>query len=139
MVGWGGRGAGRGEAHTFFHQPTPPSSPSSSLVQLAGFRYGALVVAHETGGLRDTIVDASRLAWPPSAPPPYAPTDVGSGWLFSPPEAADLTSAVHKALDVWRHQPERWVEMRRAAASQDVSWDRAAAEYEAVMVGVLDK
>ena len=137
-MGWGGGGAGRERRKTFL-STYPPFLSLPSLVQLAGFRYGALVVAHETGGLRDTIVDASRLAWPPPAPPPHTPADVGSGWLFSPPEAADLTTAVHKALDVWRHQPERWAEMRRAAASQDVSWDRAAAEYEAVMVGVLEK
>lgn len=110
------------------------------LVQLSGFRYGALCVAHETGGLRDTVVDAARLPWPPTntTTPPYAPADVGTGWLFSPPEAAPLVAAVGRAVDVYRHQPDRWLAMRSAAAGQDVSWDRAAAQYEAAMVGLVE-
>lgn len=72
--------------------------------------------------------------WPPpptAARPPTA-ADVGTGWLFTPPEVAPMLAAVTEAVRVWRHEPDRWRAMQVAAMGQDLSWDRAAEQYEAV-------
>lgn len=122
------------------------------LNQLHAAAYGTPVVAHATGGLRDTILDAGRLAAsgdddddelspngvassssPSSSPPIPTAEQVGTGWLFSPPETQPMLAAVDAALHTWRHRPKRWRAMQRAAMLQDLSWAKAADEYATVI------
>ena len=129
------------------------------LNQLHAAAYGTPVVAHATGGLRDTILDAGRLApggsgddddelllksaasssssSSSSSAPPAADAltaeQVGTGWLFSPPETQPMLAAVDAALHTWRHRPRRWAAMQRAAMLQDLSWAKAADEYATVI------
>lgn len=133
------------------------------LNQLHAAAYGTPVVAHATGGLRDTILDAGRLApggsgddddellksaaaaaaasssgsGSAASPSPAAAAltaeQVGTGWLFSPPETQPMLAAVDAALHTWRHRPRRWAAMQRAAMLQDLSWAKAADEYATVI------
>jgi hypothetical protein len=45
---------------------------------------------------------------PPDAADPPSAADVGTGWLFTPPEVSPMLGAVHQAVRVWREQPERF-------------------------------
>ena len=106
------------------------------LNQLYAMRYGTLPVAHATGGLRDTVIDAggapgARDAKTGGFEP--TPPNVGTGWTFSPPETVPMLRALDAALGVWRGDRPRWAAMQAAAMGQDLSWDRAAAAYEQVM------
>jgi len=102
------------------------------LVQLYAARYGTLVVAHATGGLRQTVVEAG--AWPVAgAAAALDAATVGTGWLFTPPEVAPMLRAVDAALGVYRGERARWAAMQGAAMRQDLTWDKAAAEYETVL------
>lgn len=124
------------------------------LNQLHAAAYGTPVVAHATGGLRDTILDAGRLApsgngddddellkssvaststSSTSSSPPLTAEQVGTGWLFSPPETQPMLAAVDSALHTWRTRPKRWAAMQRAAMLQDLSWAKAADEYATVI------
>lgn len=60
------------------------------LAQMYAQRYGALPVAHRTGGLADTIVDVD--AEPAS----------GTGFLYDAPTAESLLGAVDRAMARWR-------------------------------------
>ena len=106
------------------------------LNQLYAMRYGTLPVAHATGGLRDTVVDASGapgVVDPKTGEFEATPANVGTGWTFSPPETVPMLRALDAALAVRDDQPARWRAMQDAAMGQDLSWDRAAASYEQVM------
>ena len=58
------------------------------LVQMYAQRYGALPVAHATGGLKDTIVDCD------------AKLETGTGFLFEEPTADALLGATERAIAV---------------------------------------
>jgi len=57
---------------------------------------------------------------------------VGTGWTFAPPDAGAMLRALDAALEVRWHQPGVWAAIMRAGMTADLSWNRAAAEYERV-------
>ena len=58
--------------------------------------------------------------------------DRGTGWTFSPPTAEGMLGAVDRALEVRWHHPEAWQALMRNGMIADLSWNRAALEYEQV-------
>lgn len=92
------------------------------LAQLHGLRYGTLPIVRHTGGLADTVVDATVQS---------LRAGIATGFGFDPatPEAVALTLA--RALSVFR-QPGLWRQMQRAAMAQDFGWGRSARAYLAV-------
>ncbi len=88
------------------------------LVQMYGQRYGALPVAHATGGLVDTIVDCD------------AKLETGTGFLFQEPTVQALLGATERAIAA-RSLPQYPALVRRAMRL-DRGWDRPARRYEQV-------
>jgi starch synthase len=86
------------------------------LVQLYAQRYGALPVAHATGGLVDTIVDCD------------AKLETGTGFLFEEPTTDALYAATQRALAAYTTP--RWDALRRRVMRLDRGWERAARQYE---------
>jgi starch synthase len=91
------------------------------LVQMYAQRYGALPVAHATGGLCDTIVDCD------------AKLETGTGFLFGEATAEALVGAAERAIAACAHP--RWPSLVRRAMRLDRSWDRPARRYEQVYRG----
>jgi starch synthase len=92
------------------------------LVQLYAQRYGALPVAHATGGLVDTIVDCdSKL-------------ETGTGFLFDEPTADLLYATVQRAIAAF--ETDRWPMLRRRVMRLDRGWERAGRQYEQVYRGL---
>jgi len=87
--------------------------------QMYSQRYGTLPVAHATGGLVDTIVDAREGA------------STGTGFLFRDVTAASLLGAVRRAVTAYRH-PKRWRALQKNAMAQDFGWEGSAREYAAI-------
>jgi starch synthase len=83
------------------------------LTQMQAQRYGALPIAHATGGLADTIDDGA------------------TGFLFSTPSSDALMAACHRAFQTYEDAGQ-FGDMRRAAMARCFSWAGAAAEYEAL-------
>ena len=83
-------------------------------------RYGAVPVAHKTGGLRDTVVDFD----------PYS--KAGTGWTFTDCSATGLMHAVGLALETRRTYPEEFADLQRRGMARDSSWEQAAATYEQI-------
>ncbi|MFZ9889823.1 MAG: glycogen synthase, partial [Myxococcota bacterium] len=91
------------------------------LVQLIAQRYGALPVAHATGGLRDTIVDARDVTGAPDE-------NRSTGVLFSPLTSEALVQAVASVEPLLTRGALRNVQRRLCGL--DVSFAAAAPAYE---------
>ncbi len=85
------------------------------LNQLYSLRYGTPPVVRATGGLADTVIDA---------------TDArrGNGFVFGPATAEALLQAVHRATLAWR-DPVLWRKLQRRGMARDSSWQDAAGHY----------
>ena len=83
------------------------------LTQMQAQRYGALPIAHSTGGLADTIDDGE------------------TGFLFSDLSAEALMDACRRAFVAFDNGP-KLNAMRQAAMARSFGWSGAAAEYAAL-------
>ncbi|MEM9425164.1 MAG: glycogen synthase GlgA [Pseudomonadota bacterium] len=89
------------------------------LTQLYGLRYGALPLVSLTGGLADTVINAS---------PAALATSVATGIQFHPINAHALGNAFSRLCDLY-DQPSVWKKMQRNAMKQPVGWSASAATY----------
>lgn len=96
----------------------PSRREACGQLQLAALRYGALPVAHATGGLADTIRDLD------SCP------EVGTGVLFEPDTTEGLLAGIVRGLRALESGV--WPALRPAAMRPGRTWDDAAADYERV-------
>jgi len=81
------------------------------LTQMQAQRYGALPVAHATGGLADTIEDNQ------------------TGFLFRDFWIGGLLEATNRAFEAYT-QPDLLADMRRRAMAKTFDWDGPARSYE---------
>ena len=98
------------------------------LNQMYGQRYGTPPIARATGGLRDTITDASEAALADGS---------ASGFLFAEPAADALWQAIGKALAAWR-APAQWQALQRAGMAKDFGWGASAREYARLYAALAD-
>lgn len=91
------------------------------LNQLYSLKYGTVPIVRRTGGLADTVVDAT---------PENLAAGTATGFAFAPPGGFALLEAIHRALAYYQVQPVQWLEMMRTGMAQDWSWAKSAAEYE---------
>ena len=96
------------------------------LAQLAALRYGAPPVVARTGGLFDTVIDASPMA---------LAAGVATGVQFAPGSAEALAAALRRTLRLIR-DPAAWARMRGNAMTADVSWGPSARRYAALLRGI---
>ncbi len=90
------------------------------LAQLYALRYGTLPLARRTGGLVDTVVDAT---------PARLRDQTATGFVFDDDSAeALLAAALERAAAMYR-DPARWGAMVRRAMTRDFSWGAAARDY----------
>jgi starch synthase len=95
----------------------------SGLNQLYSLKYGTVPVVRACGGLADTIVDCTAETMN---------NGTATGFTFVPYTPDAFLGTVHRALDVYRHHPDQWLQIQQNGMRQDWSWDRSAAEYEKV-------
>ncbi len=98
----------------------PSAFEPCGLNQMISQRYGTLPIVHRTGGLADSVTDASSGA---------LESGTASGLVFKRHHAADLASAIERALALYR-QPPVLARMRRAAMGRDFSWHVSGRRYE---------
>lgn len=85
------------------------------LSQLIAMRYGSAPVVTRTGGLADTVLDASG-------------SDEGFGFVAPKAEPALVAEALDRALRAFR-EPASWAGLVRRCMERDFSWERSAGEY----------
>jgi starch synthase len=81
------------------------------LNQLYSQRYGTPPVVRRTGGLTDSV-------WPASHD-----LQRGTGFAFERPSGRALRDALHRALHLYRSDPEAFDRIRLNGMRQDLSWD----------------
>ncbi|XP_024025240.1 starch synthase 2, chloroplastic/amyloplastic [Morus notabilis] len=92
------------------------------LNQLYAMKYGTIPVVHAVGGLRDTVQ-------------PFNPfEESGLGWTFDSADANKLIHALGNCLYTYRDYKKSWEGLQRRGMMQDLSWDKAAQNYEEVLV-----
>ncbi len=89
------------------------------LTQLYGLRYGTLPLVALTGGLADTVINAS---------PAALARGVATGLQFAPVTAEALRNAL-TTLCRLHADPSVWAKMQRNAMAQPVGWDQSARAY----------
>ncbi|MEQ9042149.1 MAG: glycogen synthase GlgA [Silicimonas sp.] len=92
------------------------------LTQLYGLRYGTIPVVAMTGGLVDTVINASPMA---------LRSGVATGIQFQPVTAHALASALIRTVELFKDKP-TWEALQRNAMRQEVGWEASAAEYAAL-------
>jgi starch synthase len=84
------------------------------LNQLYAVRYGTMPVVHNTGGLRDTVINVSEKN--------------GYGITFTGLSVQEITKAIERALEIYTDTKQMSL-LRKKMMSLDFSWDRSAKEY----------
>ena len=100
----------------------PSRTEPCGLTQMYGLRYGTIPVVRRTGGLADSVVDASahNLAH-----------ERATGVVFNDMDADALAWALDRTIDLYHHKP-LWQAMVVRAMQQDFSWRGSAARYAAL-------
>jgi starch synthase len=91
-------------------------------------RYGTPPVVRMTGGLADTVVNATE---------ENLADGRATGFAFHDYAASALYETVRWALMLYRDRPEHFRQVIRTAMAQDWSWTRSAAAYEALYRKVM--
>lgn len=103
----------------------PSRFEPSGLTQLYGMRYGTVPVVAATGGLRDTVCDAT---------PEHLAEGIATGFTFGDAhlngtiDAGGLSFALGRAIDLFADS-EAWSKLRATAMSQPVGWEHSAQKY----------
>ncbi len=97
----------------------PSQFEPCGLSQLYSLKYGTVPVVRATGGLADTIVDAT---------PETLSAGAANGFSFREYSVLALAESLRRALDMYR-QPEMWSQLVATGMQQDWSWKRSAEQY----------
>ena len=92
------------------------------LTQLYALRYGALPLVRRTGGLADTVIDATAA---------NLRSKTATGFVFDEASPGALVAALARVSALYLDR-RRWRQMMRQAMTQDFSWAQSARRYEAL-------
>lgn len=87
------------------------------LNQLYSLRYGAVPVVRSTGGLADTVIDAT---------PENIASGIATGFAFHDYSPEALADATIRAIEIYSQAPDVWSNIVRTGMSQDWSWSKSA-------------
>ena len=98
----------------------PSKYEPCGLNQLYSLRYGAVPVVRETGGLTDTICDAT---------PQHLSSGTANGFSFESYDAGALEETLRRVCSVYTNQPDLWARLVETGMRQDWSWRQSALQY----------
>ncbi len=90
------------------------------LNQIYSLRYGTLPIVRHTGGLANTVIDASD---------ENIANTTATGFVFHNTTPQALHTACKRAIDLYTRQPKAWKKAAYTAMQQDFSWRRSARLY----------
>ncbi|ALP52453.1 glycogen synthase [Candidatus Tenderia electrophaga] len=90
------------------------------LNQIYSLRYGTVPIVRRTGGLADTVVDASD---------ENIARKAATGFVFTHATHDGLWGAAQRAIAVFRGQPQVWQQLIANGMRQDFSWKQSAKHY----------
>ena len=89
------------------------------LNQMYSLRYGSPPVVRDTGGLADTVVDAT---------PRSLAREEANGFVFDEPTADALQGALQRAFELHR-KPKQWMKLMKIGMRGDYGWHLSAEHY----------
>ncbi len=90
------------------------------LNQMYSLRYGTPPVVNFTGGLADTVTDATAMA---------LKDKTANGFVFQNVNADALLSTIKRALTIYK-KPEQWQQICETAMLQELGWESSAKKYQ---------
>jgi len=99
------------------------------LNQIYSLRYGTVPIVRHTGGLADTVIDATD---------ENIASGSATGFVFEHPIADGLWWATERALRLYREHPDQWKQLITTGMKQDFSWKKSAQAYIDVYREALD-
>jgi starch synthase len=97
----------------------PSRSEPCGLTQLYALRYGSIPIVRRTGGLADTVADAT---------PEALAAGTATGFSFDSPSGAGFRGALDRAFSAYE-QPVIRESLKRSGMRADFSWNGPAAAY----------
>lgn len=99
------------------------------LTQLYALRYGCIPVVARTGGLNDTVIDATHAALVSGS---------ATGIQFTLNDADSVLYALRRTFRLY-HDRKLWTAMQKQGMKTDVSWDASADDYVALYSSLVAK
>lgn len=99
----------------------PSRYEPSGLNQLYSLRYGTIPIVRRTGGLADSIANAT---------PSTIKSGAGTGFLFEEYNGKRMFDAVVRAVKLYKANPRAWAHLVQNAMAKDYSWNASAREYQ---------
>ena len=99
------------------------------LTQLYSLRYGTVPVVCATGGLADTVVDATDTSMQ---------NHTATGFQFVNASRDHLLAAVNRAVTLFTASKDRWRSLMRSGMKQDFCWARSAEQYRIAYMDASD-
>ncbi|KAL5839147.1 hypothetical protein ACOSQ3_011851 [Xanthoceras sorbifolium] len=91
------------------------------LTQMIAMRYGSIPITRKTGGLNDSVFDFDD---------DTIPLQFRNGYTFLNPDEQGLNSALDRAFNHYKNNPESWHQLVYKDMTMDWSWDSSALQYE---------
>jgi starch synthase len=98
----------------------PSAYEPCGLNQMYSQRYGTVPIVHATGGLSDTVLDAT---------PQRLAAGTASGFSFSEYDAAHLAETMLRAWQMYTSDAPAWRTLQRICMALDHSWSKSARDY----------
>lgn len=97
----------------------PSRTEPAGLNQLLAQTYGTPPIVRATGGLADSVTEAT---------PQHLADGTASGFVFDPYDSRSLEQTVRRAMQLYRDRP-AWSKLVHAAMHNDWNWARSAEQY----------
>lgn len=99
------------------------------LNQLYSLRYGTIPIVHRTGGLADTVVDATSN---------NLLNGSATGFVFDRPDGAALWECLERVTEFRKRPVIWWEKLATTGMKQDFSWDASALHYQDLYREAID-
>ncbi len=105
----------------------PSKFEPCGLNQIYSMRYGTIPIVRRTGGLADTVIDAT---------PENIQNKTATGFVFDKVCSDELLLCIQRALKLFRDE-KKWTALQINGMSRDFSWHKRAEEYTSLYQRIL--
>ncbi len=106
----------------------PSKFEPCGLNQMYSMCYGTIPIVRRTGGLADTVIDAT---------PENIKNKTATGFVFENKSSEELLSCVQRALQSFREK-KTWKQLQINGMKRDFSWHTSAKQYVSVYESLME-
>ena len=105
----------------------PSKFEPCGLNQMYSMHYGTIPIVRRTGGLADTVIDAT---------PDNLKKEIATGFVFEKATPNELLACIHRALQFFPNKT-TWCQLQINGMKRDFSWHQSAKAYEGLYSQLL--